>query len=68
MLAASSLPDGPRVAAIISLFTASELSVEHHPAKGELNASMLLGPDASADRSARQVRCIASRKAFRRSF
>ncbi len=47
MLAAAALRKEPRVAAVISLFTASELTVDSNPAKGLLDASVLLGSDAT---------------------
>jgi acetyl esterase/lipase len=47
MLAAAALREKPRVAAVISLFTASELTVDPKPAKGYFGAPMLLGPEAT---------------------
>jgi len=47
MMAAASLRDKPRVAAVISLFTASDLTVDPAPARGQFGAAMLLGADAS---------------------
>jgi acetyl esterase/lipase len=49
MLAAAALRKEPRIAAVISLFTASELTVDPKPAKGQLDASALLGAGASAE-------------------
>jgi acetyl esterase/lipase len=49
MLAAAALREKPRVAAVLSLFPASELTVDPEPEKGLFNASMLLGADASAE-------------------
>lgn len=48
LLAAAALLEKPRVAAVLSLFAASELTVDPEPAKGLFNASALVGPDASA--------------------
>lgn len=48
MLAAATL-DRPRVAAVLSLFPASELTVSPEPQKGIFNAAMLLGDDASEE-------------------
>ena len=39
----------PRVAAVLSLFGANDLSVGGAPAKGQFDASMLLGGEASED-------------------
>jgi len=47
MMAAASLRDKPRVAAVLSLFTASELTVDPVPARGQFGAATLLGEDAS---------------------
>jgi len=49
MLAAAALKQQTRVAAVVALFPASELSVAAEPARGELNAVALLGPDATAE-------------------
>jgi acetyl esterase/lipase len=49
LMAAAALREKPRVAAVLSLFAASELTVDPVPAKGQFNAAMLLGPDASAE-------------------
>jgi len=50
LMAAATLRDKPRVAAVVSLFAASELAVDPQPAKGLFDATMLLGADASADK------------------
>ena len=47
LMAAASLRAKPRVAAVLSLFAASELTVDPTPAKGQFNAALLLGPDAN---------------------
>lgn len=47
MMAAASLRDRPRVAAVISLFTASDLTVDPAPARGQFGAAALLGAQAS---------------------
>ena len=44
LLAAAALRAKPRVAAVVSLFAASELTVDPTPVKGIFNAAMLLGP------------------------
>jgi acetyl esterase/lipase len=49
MLTAAELRQEPRIAAVVALFPASELSVAAEPEKGELNAVALLGPNASAE-------------------
>jgi acetyl esterase/lipase len=49
MLAAAALRKEPRVAAVISLFSASELTVDSKPAKGHLDASALLGSQATEE-------------------
>ena len=49
MLAAATLREKPRIAAVLSLFSASELSVGSQPEKGRFDATMLLGPDASEE-------------------
>ena len=46
LLAAAALRNEKHVAAVISLFAASELSVGGQPAKGAFDATPLLGPDA----------------------
>jgi acetyl esterase/lipase len=47
VLAAAALRDKPRVAAVLPLFCASELTVNPEPQKGLFNASALLGADAT---------------------
>lgn len=49
MLAAAELRGKVPVAAVISLFTASDLSVDAEPARGKFNATALLGADAGED-------------------
>lgn len=49
LMAAERLRDQGLVAAVISLFSASELTVDPQPAKGQFGAAMLLGEDASQD-------------------
>lgn len=49
MLAAATLREQPRVAAVLSLFPASELTVDPEPQKGFFNASALLGADAGEE-------------------
>ena len=46
LLAAAELKSDGKVAAVISLFSASELTVAPQPKQGEFNAAMLLGNDA----------------------
>jgi acetyl esterase/lipase len=49
LMATAALREKPRVAAVLSLFAASELTVAPMPAKGQFNAAMLLGPDATEE-------------------
>lgn len=49
VLAAARVRESTPVAAVISLFTASELTVDAEPAAGQFGASALLGADASAE-------------------
>ena len=49
LMAAAELNKESKVAAVLSLFSASELTVSEVPEKGKFNAAMLLGPDASDD-------------------
>lgn len=49
MMAAAALRDKPRVAAVLALFAASDLTVDPTPAKGTFNASALLGSDATEE-------------------
>ena len=49
LMAAANLKAESKVAAVLSLFSASELTVSEAPQKGKFNAAMLLGPDASDD-------------------
>lgn len=45
MMAAASA-EAPKIAAVLALFPASELTVNPEPQAGKFNAAMLLGPDA----------------------
>ncbi|MFC7050186.1 alpha/beta hydrolase [Emcibacter nanhaiensis] len=49
LMAAAELNKESKVAAVLSLFSASELTVSEVPEKGKFNAAMLLGSDASDD-------------------
>ncbi|WP_321390692.1 alpha/beta hydrolase [Emcibacter sp.] len=49
LMAAVELNKESKVAAVLSLFSASELTVSQAHEKGKFNAAMLLGPDASDD-------------------
>lgn len=49
LLATAGLAGDPRLSAVVSLFSASELAISPRPAKGEFNATALLGADASAE-------------------
>lgn len=62
LLAAAALRKELRIAAVISLFAASELSVGGTPAKGAYDATPLLGPDASegATRAASPLHQVAA--------
>lgn len=47
MMAAGAPEERPQVAAVVALFTPSELTAEAEPSKGRTPAAMLLGPEAT---------------------
>lgn len=49
LMAATRLQEQRQVAAVVSLFSASELTVDPQPAKGQFGAAMLLGEDAGEE-------------------